>query len=256
LSPIPDFLRRPNMLAAHRIMDRSAQPGDEVSSCLVPCIFRFSALCVSGLPRTPHPAAASATEVSSCPEPSVLRPCRRWIFKSPQISHSFSVAGLCEVASRPVSSRLLAAPAMKASGFPSSLTSGFTGDGSPSCLKVRILRRCRLADFRVAPNFGLSVSPTIRVPGCPVPRILRSRLMVLRVASDYAPSGFASGEYPGCPELLSSGTPINQFPGCPKSWVSRRRRLINLRVTPNFVPSADPSPLPQVAPIPHRRLDR
>jgi len=56
--------------------------------------------------------------------------------------------------------------------------------------------------------------------------------------------------------LLSSGPPFNQFPGCPKSWVSRRRRLIDLRVTPNFSPSADPSLLPQVAPILHRRLDR
>jgi len=180
---------RNDRVAVHRIMYRPAQSGDEVASCLAPCIFRLSPLCVSGFPRTPHPAAGSAAKVSSCPDASALRPCRRWIFKSPQISHSFSVAGLCEVPSRPVSSRLLATPAMKASGFPSSLTSGFTGDGSPSCLRVRILRRCRLADFRVAPNFSLSVSPTIRVPGCPVPRILRSRLMVLRVTSDYAPSG-------------------------------------------------------------------
>jgi len=202
-------------LAVHRIMYRPAQPRDEVSSCLAPCIFRFSRLCDSGLPRTPHPLAASATEVSSCPDPSVLRPCRRWIFKSPQISHSFSAAGLCEVPSRPVSSRLLAAPAMKVSGFPSSLTSGFTGDESPSCLEVRILRRCRLADFRVAPNSGLSVSPTIRDPGRPVPRILRSRLMVLRVASDYAPSGFASGEFPGRPEsslLWPADQPISRLP--------------------------------------------
>jgi len=52
-------------------------------------------------------------------------------------------------------------------------------------------------------------------------------------------------------DFRSSAPPINQFPGCPKSRVFRRRRWINLRVTPNLSPSADPSLLPQVSPIPH-----
>jgi len=238
-------------------MYRPAQSGDEVASCLAPCIFRLSPLCVSGFPRTPHPAAGSAAKVSSCPDASALRPCRRWIFKSPQISHSFSVAGLCEVPSRPVSSRLLATPAMKASGFPSSLTSGFAGDGSPSCLRVRILRRCRTGRFSSCPefqSFGIaddSCSGLPRTANPPVP-------------SDGSPSHLGLRTFRLLPvanfqvalNLLSSGPPFNQFPGCPKSWVSRRRRLIDLRVTPNFSPSADPSLLPQVAPILHRRLDR
>jgi hypothetical protein len=91
--------------------------------------------------------------------------------------------------------------------------------GSP---RFSHLRRCRVANPRVAPSISLSVSPTIRRPSCPVLRILRHRLMDIRVTPDHSPTGSPSVEFPSCPGYSSPATAIDQFPGCPKSWVSHR----------------------------------
>jgi len=130
----------------------------------------------SGLPRTPRP-----------------EPLRRRLRESPRIVEplavpamalrvapnraSFSAIGFAKLWVAPLP-HASATPAMKASGCPSSRISGFAGDGSPSCLESRILRRCRLAGLRVAPHVGLSVSPTIRFPSRPGSRIFRPRLVV------------------------------------------------------------------------------
>jgi hypothetical protein len=90
---------------------------------------------------------------------------------------------------------------------------------SPRCSH---LRRCRVANPRVAPSISLSVSPTIRRPSYPVRRILRHRLMDIRVTPDHAPTGSPWVESPGRPGYSSPATAIDQFPGCPKSWVSHR----------------------------------
>jgi len=70
---------------------------------------------------------------------------------------------------------------------PRSVPSGCAGDGVPGRPSPRILRRCRLADPRVAPLPGLSVSPMIRSASYPASRIFRLRLVFGRVASNRAP---------------------------------------------------------------------
>jgi hypothetical protein len=121
---------------------------------------------------------------------------------------SFRVAGFGDSPGRPVFlTSPLATLSIQASGFPSSCISGFAGDGAPSRLEPRILRRCRLTDVQVALYSGPSVSPSIRSSGCPSARIVRLRLVVSQVALGLAPSGCASGESSSLPEPLSSGIP-------------------------------------------------
>jgi len=93
------------------------------------------------------------------------------------------------------------------SGFPSSSISGFAGDGAPSRLEPRILRRCRLTDLQVALNSGPSVSPSIRSLGRPSSRIVRLRLVVSQVALGFAPSGCASDESSSLPEPIPLASP-------------------------------------------------
>jgi hypothetical protein len=187
---------------------------DAVASYLALCIFRLGLVCVSGLPRTTHPCAAPATKfrvapnlqsigcaghgVSSCLEPHIF-PRRRafWNSESPRLS------------------KPPATPLIRVSGCPLPRISGFAGDGVSSRLDARILRRCRLADLQVAPGPGLSVSPTIRSPGCPASWIFRHRLMDPRVTSDRAPSGCAIVEPSSCPEassLAAASDPISRLP--------------------------------------------
>jgi len=144
----------------------------------------------------------------------------------PRTSHAFGGASFSEVPSFPGVSRLLrAAPLMEDLGCPSSCISGFTGDGSSSCPDFHILRRCRLASPRVAPSPSLSVSPTIRRPGCP-------KTSNPPAPADRYPSllgslsiRFALVESPSCPGHSPLATAIDQFPGCPKSRVFRRSPL-------------------------------
>jgi len=71
----------------------------------------------------------------------------------PRISHRSAL--LVSVTHRvaPFSSLPLAALSIQASGFPSSCSSGFAGDGVPSRLEPRSLRRCRLTVLQVALNW-------------------------------------------------------------------------------------------------------
>jgi hypothetical protein len=143
-----------------------------------------------GCPVPRSLSAEPASESSGCPSASGLRLCRRW---SAQVAPNFTCLRRCWFQQGAGFPQWLlplpAAPAMKDLGCPSSRISGFTGNGSSSRPDFRIFRRCRLANPRVAPGPGLSVSPTIRRPGCPKLRILRYRLIDIRVTSDHAPSG-------------------------------------------------------------------
>ena len=168
------------------------------------------------------------TDSTSYPASSVLWLCRRWIFELPRISHRSAL--LVSVTHRvaPFSSLPLAALSIQASGFPSSCISGFAGDGVPSRLEPRILRRCRLTVLQVALNSGPSVSPSTRPASCPAFRIVRLRLVVSQVALGLAPSGCASGESSSLPEPLSPGIPSGEAPSCPGSsilWFRRWSRL-------------------------------
>jgi hypothetical protein len=149
-----------------------------------------------------------------------------------------------------------AAPAMKDLSCPLSRISGFTGNGSSSRPDFRIFRRCRLANPRVAPSPGLSVSPTIRRPGCPKLRILRYRLIDIRVTSDHAPSGSPWLNLRVAPDILLWLRQSTNFQVALNLGSFAVRRFSSIRVAPNLGSSADPYLLSRVAPLPHLRLSR
>jgi hypothetical protein len=117
-------------------------------------------------------------------------------------------------------------------------------------------RRCRLANPRVAPDPGLSVSPTIRRPGRPKLRILRYRLIDIRVTSDHAPSGLPWLHLRVAPDILPWLRQSTNFQVALNLGSLAVRRFPSLRVAPNLGSSADPCLLPRVAPLPHLRLSR
>lgn len=192
----------------------------------------------------PYPALLSRAgdESSDHSESSVHQLCRRWIIGLPRISHPSALPVYVNLRASPVLHASLSA-FDEFSGCPSFSSSGFAGDGSPSCLESRILRRCRLAILRVAPISGLSVSPMIRFPGCPESRIFRRRMMCIRITPDCAPSGFASGKSPGLPEFsLLWSRPLSELPGCPGSSLLWRRRPVPVSRFPRIQgPSAVPT---------------
>jgi len=175
----------------------------------------------------------------------------------PRTSHAFGGASFSEVPSFPGVSRLLrAAPLMEDLGCPSSCISGFTGDGSSSCPDFHILRRCRLASPRVAPSPSLSVSPTIRRPGCPKLRILRHRLIDIRVSSDHSPSGSPWLNLRVAPDTLLWLRQSTNFQVALNLGSFAVRRFPSLRVAPNLGSPADLYLLPRVAPLSHLQLSR
>jgi hypothetical protein len=162
-------------------------------------IFQLGQVCVSGLPRTPHPSAAPATNLRVAPN-----------------LQSIGCAGGGS-SGRPESRFLPRCRFPSSSGLPLRPTSSATPPMSPRVAPVSASPALPAMEFRVASNlasFGGADWPIPRVapllqslgiaddqsPGCPESCILRHRLICLRVASDYAPSGCASGESPGLPE--------------------------------------------------------
>ena len=201
------------------------------------------------LSRRPNPQVA--------PWVSVLRLCRRWMFELPRTSHAFGGAGFSGAPGCPGGSHfLLQRLRCRTSGFPSSCISGFAGDGSSSRPDARIFRRCRVASPRVAPSISLSVSPTIRRPGCPELRILRHRLMDIRVTPDHAPTGLPWLNLRVAPDLLPRLRQLTNFQVALNLGSLAVRRFTAFRVAPNLSSSADPYLLPRVAPFPHLRLSR
>jgi len=122
-----------------RIMHRPVQLVDEDPSCPAPCIFPLGQRRVSGLPRTPHPSAALATNLRVAPNLRSIRLCRERISELPRISR-FSAVPLMKLRVAPVL-RSAVSPRMSLRVAPNTASSGFAGDGSPSCLESRILRR-------------------------------------------------------------------------------------------------------------------
>jgi len=180
---------------------------------------------------SPYSACAdrAGDEIAGCPAASVHSLCRQWIFESPRISHLPRRWFKC-FRELP---RFLTPPcdACRCSSrvSPRSASSGFASDRASSRLDSRILRRCRLAELRVAPSFRPSVSPTIRCSSYPEPRIFRHWLVIV-------PS------HPGCfhlPALPAANLQISpdllipwlhqlrELPSCLGSSLLWRRRLTN-----------------------------
>ena len=166
-----------------------------------------------------------------------LQPRRRRICESPRIFGPFGCAGdgsssrpefrilqrcrFCEVPGRPDSSLLLQHLRSKPPVSLLPASPALPAMGSSSCPESLILRRCRLADLRVSPAFGPSVSPTIRFPSFP-----------FRVRPDRESSG--SGWWsPEFPRVCTFRFAIVESSGRPESSSLARRRA-NFQVALNL----------------------
>jgi len=182
-------------------------------------IFLLGQVCVSGLPRTPHPSAAPATNLRVTPN---LR--------------SIGCAGGGS-SGRPEARNLLRCRFPLSPGLPRFSTSSAAppmssrvapGSASPALPAVELRVASNLASFggadwpipRVAPLLQPLGIADDQFPGCPESCILRHRLICLRVASDYAPSGCASGESPGLPESsYPPATPAKSTSESPRIFI-------------------------------------
>jgi len=128
----------------------------------------------------------------------------------------------------------LRSPLMQAAGLPQyPCTSGFAGDGSPSRLEFRILRRCRLTDLQVAPNFSPSVSPMIRIRVAPHPSSSGPGWWISE-SPRIAPSGSPGVDSSGCPKAsFPPAFASGKSSSLPESLLSSGRPSgVNLRVAP------------------------
>jgi len=181
-------------------------------------IILLGQVCVSGLPRTPHPTAAPATKFRVAPNLQSIGLCRRRIFGSPRSSHPSTL---------PVSVELRVAPFLHflrnaSDEFPSCprfCISGFTGDGVSSRLESRILRRCRLANSTGCP--ASSVPRYRRRPVSGLPRILYPP-----APADLSPSCLGLRTIRLCQRRIFGSPRIFLSPG----YISR----INFRVSPDL----------------------
>ena len=164
----------------------------------------------------------------SCPGFCIFRPCRRWIFESPRISHP-SAHPAPKLTGFPAALLLRLRLPMSPRVAPVSASSGCAGDGSSSCPASRVLRCLWRWCFGfplsialpAAPPGGFASCPALRTfrlclgfefPGCPESSLPRRRLMVSRVASVPASSGFAVPASSGCPESCIYGWVNDDFP--------------------------------------------
>jgi len=143
---------------------------------------------------SPLPASSDWASNASPGRPflAFLQPRRRRICELPRIFGPFGCAGdgssshpefrifqrcrFYEVLSRPNSSFLLQRLRCRPQVAPRPASPALPAMGFSSRPESLILRRCRLADLRVSPQSGLSVSPTIRFPSSPfrVPQVRES----------------------------------------------------------------------------------
>jgi hypothetical protein len=219
-------------------------PPDEAASCPASCILRLCRRPSFELPRLSRPSAHSVVKFElprpslvrlrlsmrppGCPGFCIFRPCRRWIFESPRISHP-SAHPTPKLASCPAALLFRLRLSMSPRVAPVSASSGCAGDGSTSCPASRVLRRLWRWCFGLplgialpaAPPGGFASCPALRTfrlclgfesSGCPDFSCPRLRLMVLRVASVPASSGFAVPASSGFPESCIYGWVNDDFP--------------------------------------------
>ena len=127
---------------------------------------------------TMHRPIQPCDQAPSLLETCLFRHCRRRIFELPRFSRPSALLALM----------LRVAPRLRASSYAS-----WCGGGFP-----------RAFTFRLCLGF--------ESPGCPEFSLLRRRLMVPRVASAPAPSGFAVPASSGCPESCIYGWVNDDFP--------------------------------------------
>jgi len=203
-----------------------------IGSCIVPFSFSIKPRVASPLDLPAWPGL----RLRVAPYPAPNLPRRRRIFGLPRIFSplavpavdfrvapnfaSFRVAGFRRVPGCPFAPLPPAAPPMSSRVAP--------GTASPALPAMEFRVASNLASFggadwpipRVAPlrqSLGIADDQS---PGCPESCILRYRLICLRVASDYAPSGCASGESPGLPESsYPPATPAESTSESPRLFI-------------------------------------
>jgi hypothetical protein len=190
----------------------------------LPLHLHLAAWLVLRLRVAPYPAlfGRAVRRFRRLPRFLVLWLCRRWIFELPRISHPHTslVSLIRRVA--PLPHALLRRPLTRNLGCPSFRISGLAGDGAPSRLVSRILRRCRVTDLQVAPNSGLSVSPMILPRVAPHPDLPAPADGPPEFPLGSAPSGCACGRTFESPRISA-----------PTGLASS----VNFRVAPALYPS-------------------
>jgi hypothetical protein len=186
-----------DVAASHPAPASSGFAGDGSSSRLEFRILQHIRRSSSRLPHSFAFPVVPVDESPSCPGFYIFRPCRRWIFELPRISHPS------------------AHPALKLRAAPELCTSGYTCRSVPELPRFLHLPAVPATKIRVTPNltsFGALGAGTSGFPSAP---LFQLRLPVL-VASCPASSTFRL-----CLGLKFSGYPESSFP---------RRRLMVSRV--------------------------
>ena len=218
-------------------------PLDEVASFPASCIFGFCRRPSFELPRLAS-FGVSLVEVQvapffvlwsrlpmrppGCPGFCIFRPCRRWILELPRISHPSAHPALkpgvspealplvVPVDAIPGLPRFLHLPALPATDLrvtPNLVSFGPSGAAALGCPSASHFQWRLPVWLRVAPPLspsGFALGLWLRV--APNPYSPRRRLMVPRVASVPAPSGFAVPASSGCPESCIYGWVNDDFP--------------------------------------------
>ena len=172
----------------------------------------------------PAPPITPSDEVPGCPVPCIFRPCRRWTFESPRISH-LRRCRLANSPGRPVSS----APRYRrrpVSGLPRILYPPAPAGLSPSRLGLRTIRLCQR-----------------RISGSP--RIFLSPGYTSEINFRVSPALHSSG-----------GANRTNFQVALKLRSVCAADQPILQVAPASQSFGDPSMFPQVAPVLHLRLGR
>jgi hypothetical protein len=243
-------------------------PPDASASCPAFCIFGFCRRWSLGLPRVSHPIGATQGEAPGCPFASLLQSRLPMSPRVAPVPASSGVAG--DGASSCPESRILQRFRRRSLGLPLSFALPVApADESPGCPGSCIFRLCRrripglprVSRPSAPPALKPQVAPRLRSPvappgvvasfpaprtfrlclgfessGCPAFSLPRRRLMVSRVSSVPAPSGFAVPASSGCPESCIYGW-VDDDSRFSSNFASSARLRMNLRVQSGFAHS-------------------
>jgi hypothetical protein len=203
------------------------QPLRQAPGRPVSCLLQLG--CLLRRPGCPGPAEflRAGDEVSSCPDPSVLRPCQRRCFRFPRCIHPSALLGSIPQVSliSLASSFRCPGPPMTFPGQPRSASSGFTGDrvaGRPALRSFSATCFAWLSvpspAWPVAPKMCPRASPgTASSGGKPAIELRVSPPLISFSGSGCSAPGVPETEAPPAPPL----TPPRASPGTASSGSCR-----------------------------------
>jgi hypothetical protein len=168
-------------------------------------IFLLGLVCVSGLPRTPHPSAAPATNFRVAPNLQSIG-CAGGGFSGRPESRILPRCRFPSSSRLPLRSTSSRNTSDESPGCPRHCISGFTGGGASSRLESRILRRCRLANSTGCP--ASSAPRYRRRPVSGLPRLLHPP-----APADLSPSRLGIRTIRLCQRRISGSPRIFLSPG-------------------------------------------